>query len=290
MAPRPSRYSSSVRMTKVLLALMLAPAAASAGEFELTGYVGSVFPFYKQSFEFDPGTLPVPPGISVEPEDIFHLDGQGGLALGAGVSWQFAPWLGIEGRVDTADVNVQITGARYLVTVDLPSPIPDLTNELVLGGGDANLHRVLPVSLNLRARTSGHGRVGASAGVSYLPSFDFVTAQTASFKPVSPLPLPAAEATVRLEAKALPQDEGEGRWGWNGGLFVEVGIGERLAVVGEARYLHFSRQTLTWGVPEIEPSLPVLGEALVEAITGQLEPVDFNPSFFQLTAGLTVRF
>ena len=46
----------------------------------------------------------------------------------------------------------------------------------------------------------------------------------------------------------------------------------------------------SWGVPEIEPSLPVLGEALVEAITGQLEPVDFNPTFFQLTAGLAVRF
>ena len=277
-------------MRGVLFAIMLAPAAASAGELELIGYVGSVFPFYEQSFEFDPGTLPVPPGVSVEQEDIFHLDGKGGLALGAGASFQFAPWLGIEGRVDTADVSVQITGARYLVTVDLPSPIPDLTNELVLGGGEADLHRLHPVSLNFRARTSGHVRLGASAGISYLPSFDFVTAQRASFKPVSPLPLPGAEATVTLEAKALPEDEGEGRLGWNGGIFAQVGIGERLAVVGEARYFHFRQQTLTWGVPEIEPSLPVLGEALVEAITGQLEPVDFNPTFFQLTAGLAVRF
>ena len=120
-------------MSGVLFAIMLAPAAASAGELELVGYVGSVFPFYEQSFEFDPGTLPVPPGISVEQEDIFHLDGKGGLALGAGASLQFAPWLGIEGRVDTADVSVQITGERYLVSVDLPGPIPDLTNELVLG-------------------------------------------------------------------------------------------------------------------------------------------------------------
>jgi hypothetical protein len=275
---------------KVLLAIALAPAAASAGELELTGYLGSVFPFYEQSFEFDPGTLPVPPGISIEQEDIFRLDGKGGLALGAGVSWQFAPGLGIEGRVDTADVSVQITGARYLVRVDLPSPIPDLTNELVLGGGEADLHRLYPLSLNLRARTSGRTRVGASAGVSYLPSFDFVTVQRASFKPVSPLPLPAAEATVTLEAKALPEEEDEGRLGWNGGIFVHFDIGERLALVAEGRYFHFSRQTLTWGVPEIEPSLPVLGEALVEAIAGELEPVDFNPTFFQATVGLTVRF
>jgi hypothetical protein len=280
-----------VRIPKLLFAIVLAPAAAAAGELELTGYIGSVFPFYEQSFEFDPGSLPgLPPGISVEQEDIFHLDGKGGLALGAGASWQFAPWLGIEGRMDTADVSVQITGARYTLTVDLPGPIPDLTNELVLGGGDADLHRLHPVSLNLRARTSGRTRVGASAGVSYLPSFDFVTVQSASFKPVSPLPLPGAEATVTLEAKALPDEEDEGRLGWNGGIFVQVGIGERLALVGEARYFHFGRQTLTWGVPEIEPSLPVLGEALVEAVAGQLEPVDFNPTFFQATVGLTVRF
>ena len=43
-------------------------------------------------------------------------------------------------------------------------------------------------------------------------------------------------------------------------------------------------------MPEIDPSLPVLGEAVVEEIAGQLEPVDFNPTFFQVTAGLSVRF
>ena len=280
-----------MRVSVVLLAVGLVPVAVSAGELELTGHLGSVFPFYEQSFEFDPGNLPgLPPGVTVEQQDILHLDGKGGLALGAGVSWQFTPWLGVEGRVDTADVSVEITGARYLIGVDLPSPLPDLSNELVLGGGDADLHRLYPLSLNLRARTSGRTRVGVSAGLSYLPSFSFVIVQRATFRPLEPLPLPAAEATVTLAAEALPEDEGEGRLGANAGLFVQVGLSERLALVAEGRYFHFRRQTLTWGLPEIDPSLPALGEALVEEIAGQLEPVDFNPTFFQVTAGLSVRF
>lgn len=280
-----------MRVASILLAIGLAPVAAGAGELELSGYLGSVFPFYEQSFEFDPGTLPgLPPGVSVEQQDVLRLDGKGGLALGAGASWQFTPWLGLEGRVDTADVSVRITGARYLIRVDLPGPLPDLANELILGGGDADLHRLHPVSLNLRARTSGRTRVGVSAGVSYLRSFDFTIVQRATLQPVAPLPLPAAEATVTLDAKASPAEEDEGRLGANVGVFLQLGIGERLALVGEGRYFHFRRQTLTWGVPEIDPSLPVLGEAVVEQIAGQLEPVDFNPTFFQVTAGLSVRF
>ena len=278
-----------MRVAAILLAIGLAPAAASAGELELTGYLGSVFPFYEQSFEFDPGTLPgLPPGVSVEQQDVLHLDGKGGLALGAGASWQFAPWFGLEARVDTADVSAQITGARYLIRLDLPGPLPDLTNELTLGGGDASLHRLYPVSLNFRARTPGRISVGASAGLSYLPSFSFEIVQRATFQP--PPPLPAAEATVTLAAEALPATQDEGRFGANAGVFVQVGIGERAALVAEGRYFHFSRQTLVWGSPRVEPELPLIGQAVVEEIAGQLDPVDFNPTFFQLTAGLALRF
>ena len=50
------------------------------------------------------------------------------------------------------------------------------------------------------------------------------------------------------------------------------------------------RQTLVWGIPRVEPELPLIGEAVVEEIAGRLDPVDFNPTFFQLTAGLALRF
>jgi hypothetical protein len=278
-----------VRPSGVLLTIALAPAAASAGELELTGYVGPVFPFYEQSFEFDPGTLPgLPPGVSVEQQSIFRLDAQGGLALGAGVSWQFAPWFGLEARVDTADVSADVTGARYLIRLDLPAPLPDLTNELVLGGGSASLHRLYPVSLNFRARTPGSTNIGVSAGISYLPSFSFEIVQRATLQP--PPPLPAAQATVTLAAEALPADQEQGRFGANAGLFFQLGVGERVALVAEGRVFHFGRQTLVWGVPRVEPELPLIGQAVVEEIAGQLDPVDFNPTFFQVTAGLAVRF
>lgn len=267
----------------------LVPAPAPAGELELAGYLGPVFPFYEQSFEFDPGNLSgLPPNVSVEQQDIFRLDAHGGLALGAGASWQFAPWFGLEARVDTADVSARITGARYLIRVDLPGPLPDLTNELVIGGGDASLHRLYPVSLNVRARTSGRTRVGASAGISYLPSFSFEIVQPVTLQ--LPPPLPAAEARVTLAAEALPQEQDEGRLGANAGVFLQVGIGERAAIVAEGRYFHFGRQTLVWGIPRVEPELPLIGEAVVEEIASQLDPVDFNPTFFQLTAGLSLRF
>jgi hypothetical protein len=278
-----------VRVPSIVLAIALSPVAASAGELELAGYAGAVFPFYEQAFEFDPGNLSgLPPNISVEQQDIFRLDAKGGLALGAGLSWQFAPWFGLEARVDTADVSAQITGARYLIRLDLPGPLPDLTNELTLGGGDASLHRLYPVSLNFRARTPGRTNVGASAGLSYLPSFSFEIVQRATLQP--PPPLPAAVATVTLAAEALPATQDEGRFGANAGVFVQVGIGERAALVAEGRYFHFSRQTLVWDTPRVEPELPLVGQAVVEEIAGQLDPVDFNPTFFQLTAGLALRF
>lgn len=280
-----------MRFRAIFFTAWLAPLAVSAGELQLSGHAGPVFPFYEETFEFDPGQLSgLPPGVTVEQEDVFRLDAQGGLALGVAASWQFRPWLGVEARLDTADVRVRMTGARYLIRTDLPGPLPDLVNELDLGGGGADLRRLHPVSLNLRARTGGRTRAGVSAGVSYLPSFRFAITQDATFSAVSPFAGPITVARVTLEAEALPEDEDQSRVGVNAGAFAEVGVGPRLALVIEGRYFHFRRQTLTWGRPEVEPPLPVLGDTIVDEIAGRLEPAEFNPTFFQLTAGLTVRF
>ena len=274
-----------------MIASCLVPLSAAAGELELGAHIGPTFPFYKQAFEFDPGVLAgLPANVSVQQQDTFRLDARGGLALGASASWQFSPWLGLEGRLDTADVRVRITGARYLIRVDLPTPLPDLASELDLSSGDADLHRIHSVSLNLRARTAGRTRVGASAGLSYLPSFRFVIAQGVRLQPREPLPLPATTARVTLPAEALPAQKDQGRLGFNAGAFVQVGVGERLALVADGRYFHFRRQTLFWGNPEIEPRLPVVEQTIVEEIAGRLDPAEFNPTFFQLTAGLALRF
>ena len=269
----------------------LAPLAASAGELEIRAHAGAVFPFYEESFEFDPGELPVlPGGITPTQEEVFRLDARGGLAFGLSASYQFSPWLGLEARLDTADVSVDMTGARYRLVTPLPGPLPDLVNELDLGGGDANLERIHPVSLNLRALTSGRTRVGGSAGVSYLPAFRIAIQQEAVFRAVSPVPFEIAAAQLSLSAEALPEDEDEGRIGANVGAFVQVDVASRLALQFEARYFYFRRQTLTWGPPVIEPPLPIVADALVDEIAQRLDPAEFNPTFFQVTAGLSLRF
>ena len=112
-------------MTNLLLALTLAPAAASAGELELSAHAGAVFPFYSETFEFDPGGLPgLPFGTTVEQVNPFRLDAHGGVALGLSASWQFSEWFGLEARLDTADVTVRMTGARYDIVTPLPGPRP----------------------------------------------------------------------------------------------------------------------------------------------------------------------
>jgi hypothetical protein len=278
-------------MTNVLLAIMLAPAAASAGELELSAHAGAVFPFYEETFEFDPGGLPgLPFGTTVEQVNPFRLDAHGGIALGLSVAWQFSDWLGVEARLDTADVTVRMTGARYRIATPLPGPIPDLVNELDLGSGDADLQRILPLSLNLRARTSGRTRFGASAGISYLPSFHIAIRQEATFSAVSPIPFEIASAQLALDAEALPEDEGEGRVGFNAGAFVQLDLGSRLLLQIEGRYFHFQQQTLTWETPQIDPPLPFPADILVDQLAERLEPVEFNPTFFQITAGIGIRF
>ena len=276
--------------TPAFVLLCLAPLAASAGELELSAHAGAVFPFYEETFEFDPGGLPgLPFGTTVTQEDVFRLDARGGLALGLSASWQFSDWFGVEGRLDTADVSVNMTGARYRIVTELPGPIPDLVNELDLGSGDADLRRILPLSLNLRARTSGRTRVGASAGVSYLPAFKIGIRSEATFRAVSPIPFEIASAELALDAEALPEDEGQGRVGFNAGAFVQFDVGAHLALQIEGRYFHFQEQTLTWEQPEIDP-LPFPANILVDQLAERLEPVEFNPTFFQVTAGLSVRF
>jgi hypothetical protein len=267
------------------------PVALQAGELEISGHAGSIFPFYSQTFDFDPGQIGgLPPGTSVQHEGTFTLDARGGLALGLAASWQFSPWIGLEGRLDTADVRVRTTGATFMIRADLPPPLPDLRTVLELGGGVADLRRLYPISLNLRARTGGRTRAGVSAGVSYLPAFRFSITQQAAFRMVVPFPSPEAQARVTQDAEALPENRDQGRVGFNTGAFLQVGLGGRLALTADARYFRFRKQTLTWGRPRIEPALPVLGEAIVEDIAGGLDPAEFNPTFFQLTAGLAVRF
>ena len=68
----------------------------------------------------------------------------------------------------------------------------------------------------------------------------------------------------------------------------QIPIGKSVAFQAEGRAFRFSKQTLTWG-PGDGPLSPI-EEALVKAAQERLDPVEFSPTFFQVTAGLALRF
>lgn len=265
-------------MRRLLFAAVLACAArpAAAGDVEVTGQVGASLPFYSQSFRVDPNTW-VPAGVPVSASGAFGLDASGGLSAAGGVAWFFSKSLGLEARVDSAGVDLEVTGG------DVTAGGGGLPPALGLGvaiGGEAQLDRLTAFSLNLRLRSTGRVRVFASAGLSYLPAT-------------------GAEAAVRLEAQlrlpglppvSLPALGVSARGnlasavGGNVGVGVDLALSRQAALVVEGRGFLFPSRQLEWG-PSGGGSSP-----LETALAAALEPIDLRPGFFQLTGGLALRF
>jgi hypothetical protein len=262
-------------------------ASAARADWEIAVHGGPTFPFYEQSFEFDPGPLAGPLGQVISKEGVYRLDGQGAFSFGAALAFHPHSALGVELRLDTADVDVRTGGVSYQLRVAVP-PFGTITSDVAFTEGEGDLERLRPVSLNLRVRSPGTTRVTVSGGVSYLPSFRFVIRQPIAVG-LGGAPL-VEVAEILLPAEALPEQEGDGRWGVNGGLGVQHRIGTRVQIQADGRYFHFQRQTLYWGQPQGTGALTPVQDELVRQITARLDPVRFNPTFFQATAGVSLSF
>src|SRR3989304_8431697 len=155
-------------MRRLLPPLTTAAAAAAplrAGEVELTGSLGYTFPFYSQTFTYDPGAVTVPiPGVSIEQNGVFELKASGGLAFGAALTFYPTSGFGVELRFDSADVTLDTRSASYTVRADLPAPLPPVVADLALTKGEANLKALTPFSLNLKLRSGGSLCFIASGG------------------------------------------------------------------------------------------------------------------------------
>ena len=273
----------------LIVAVLMFAAKVSASGWEVGVHGGPTFPFYEQSFAFDPGPIGGGAGAVITQEGLYRLDGQGGISLGAALAFHPHPALGLELRVDTADVDVRTGGVRYRVRVTLPPPIGNLTTDVDFTEGVGDLERLRPFSLNLRVRSPGPFRVIASGGLSYLPAFRFAIRQ----------PIEAGlggggprfeVAEILVPAEALPEQEGDGRFGVNGGIGIQRRIGSRWQLHADGRYFRFQRQTLYWGEPQGTGALTAVQEDLVREITARLDPVRFNPTFFQATVGVALAF
>jgi hypothetical protein len=254
--------------------------AASAEEVELAVQIGRSLPFYEQSFAFDPGDI-VPADLPISTMGRFDLALRGGLTFSGALSWRFAGAVGLEARVDVAEVELEVTGGR--ASSDLGDLVPGLPSIPVSGdlSGETSVDRLTPVSLNLQLAFGKEVRFVVSAGASYIPATTVAATVHArlavtDIPGLPPITLPDLSATA---AATL-----EGGLGGNLGAGLRIGVSPHVALVVEGRAFGFPTRELRWGVGSGRPS--PIEEALAEA----LDPIEFQYGFFQATGGLAITF
>jgi hypothetical protein len=278
------------------VAAALAGVNAHAATVELSGHAGQAFPFYEQSFEYDPGsaliTLPGVGTLNLGQSGAFRLEGKGGSSLGGAVTLYLAPHVGIEARVDSAAVDIRTSGATYHLSIDLPAPLPDITQDLQFADGTVDVDRLQPLSLNLKLKTPGRVGLVASGGISYLPEVQIAARQRVGFgiPAIQQLSASFSVGSIVLRSSVKPGEADAGnRIGGNIGGGVRLQLAGPLAVSAEARYFHFSKHKIEWE-PEIEGTLSVIEETLLAEMKRRLKPIEFYPAFFQATAGVSLAF
>lgn len=288
--------SFRLKLTSVVVPLALAAAAGEGATIELSASAGQSFPFYEQSFTYDPGSAVVSvPGVgnlTLRQDGGFRLDGKGGSTLAGAITFYLAPHAGIEVRVDSAAVDIRAGGARYHVSVDLPPPFPDISEDFRLADGIVDVDRLQPFSLNLKLRTPGRLALAVSGGISYLPEVTIAARQQLGFgiPSIQQLNADFSVGSIVFRSSVKPGDADAGnRIGGNIGAGLRLQIGGPLALVGEARYFHFSKHKIDWE-PEIQGPVSVIEETLLAELTRRLEPIEFYPAFFQATAGVSLAF
>lgn len=271
------------------LALALAGRSVQAAELELTGFVGLTLPFYEQTFPIDlrPPAQPIQ-GIQILQVEPLRLNAKGSYTF-AGAATMYFGALGIEGRYDSADAD--LTADPPVYSIRLSSPFPSFTTNLQPAPTVVSLAALTPLSLNLKIRTSGAVRFFVSGGISYLPDFQLAVRQPLNLRFAGVgLPPGFDLGTLTAEAVSRPDTpEDDSRLGGNGGLGLQIGLGEHLALVGDARAFYFPKQVLEWRVTQTGGAV-ALPPALVQSIEQQLEPVRFNPAYFHLQGGLALSF
>jgi hypothetical protein len=274
----------------LLLVVLAAPALAGAGELELTGYAGYTFPFYSQTFEYDPGPVSVPiPGVSVEQAGSFELKASGAPAFAGGIAFYVTDGFGFEVRYDRADLTVEAQAASYTVRVGLPAPLDPVLADLALANGTIDLQAVSPVSFNLKLRTPGHVRFTVSGGASRLGDLQLEAQQMVGLGVIA-FNLEQDNIQVgTIGVRALSVAGTTSTWGGNLGLGLQIPIGERAALVLEGRGFYFPKRTVEWE-PVLDRSLSAIEQALLARVQERLPPVEFEPWWVQATAGLAIRF
>jgi hypothetical protein len=273
----------------LVAAALLPPSAARAGGVEITGFAGYTFPFYSQSFAYDPGPINVPiPGVSIQQSGEFKLTGKGGPAFGGAITFYPSETIGIELRVDRAEVKVETESTTYDVNVTLPAGLAPVQSTLTLEDGEATLSAPLPLSLNLKLRGAGQTHVFLSGGISRLGNLDLTFRQPIAIG-VSSVNLDTGNLEIpTLNVQASASETGSS-WGGNLGLGFQVALGEHGGLVVEGRGFYFPKRTIEWESVSVG-GLPAIQQELLSRTLANLPAVEFEPWWVQATIGISYRF
>lgn len=264
-----------VRIALLAVALLFTAAPPAFADWSLLLFLGRTYPTFDDRLSF---RIPAPsiPGVLVTVDGTPSLDADGGLTLGAVLAAE-AGVIGVEGRIDSANVDFDVEGARYaLLGVD--PPLTGLTGSLSLADGRLDVNRLNMLSFNLRLRTPGAFGLVVSGGVSYLPSFTVSGSVPLSIEVDSPLGPITAEPRLRL---VVEPDGAGNRIGVNAGAGLQA-QGRRVGFIVEARIFAFRDYELRFASDD---DLPFVNE-----LVSSFEPVVFKPVIVTAQAGLVFRF
>jgi hypothetical protein len=268
------------RVLIAVLALLATAATTEASGFEVALFTGPTFATYKQTFSFASGSPQVQLArLTVKESPSLEAEG-GGLAYGFGATFFLSSTFGLEGRLDSVDIDLQSFGGNYTLELGPPGS-PVATLPVTLGDGQTDLQRVKPLSLNLRFQSHGRVGIGLSGGISYMSA----TAITAN----PTLTVANLNASFPISLTATPVDPDQGHLGFNGGLTIQVRIAGGFSVLAEGRGFTFKRQELKWESKETG-ALSATEKALLSSIAAQLDIPEFTPGFWTVRGGLAFRF
>lgn len=252
--------------------LLVLPAAAAAQGLDLTLFLGKAFPTYDERLALRP-SIPALPGVDVIGQQQPVLQADGGLVAGAALAFEFGIF-GIEGRLDSTEVGLEFSGARYDLRATEP-PLLGLTATLAADPGRFDADRINLLSLNARIRTPGPIALVVSGGLSYLPDIQISGTVPLRFEIAGAPPLGSLNAALRL--RATPGDGGN-RFGINGGAGLR--FGGRVALMAEARVFYFDEYELRFEADQ----------ELLDDLLREFDPVRFTPLLVNVQAGLVFRF
>ena len=257
------------------LAAFLACAPDAHADWDLTLFLGRAFPAAEDRLVLRAPGVPSLPGVDITASGTPEIRADGGSVFGAALALE-AGVIGIEGRLDTAEVGFDLIGARYDFRIT-SAPLAGAQGSLTLGDGRFEADRLTLMSLNLRLRTPGPVGLIASGGLSYLPSFE-ITGTTPAVLDLNGLTVAAFDPRLRL---MVAPGESEHRFGVNGGAGLRIG-GGRLAIVAEARVFYFREYELRFALDD--------APGLLNDLLADLEPIAFEPVLVNAQAGVVIRF